>query len=183
MIKAYYIPSGPKNLNALFPEIDFSLVESYQVSCFDNNGALIAITPSFQFNKVCEDDLTLCFVNALSGTDTAQLALTKIVHSTKSESFKTPLSYPLVQSQHAINRINLTANDTYTGIVIVPENQLSWIKELMDSPKVWIESPTDYIPVVLTDSSYPVLNEQAERYEYQINIEFILSHEKITIRS
>lgn len=183
MITVYYIPDGPKNLKALFNDLDLNNLDHYNLEVHDASGNVLATTPEYTYDKPCEEDLVLHFVNALGPVDSIKCNLTTIVHENKSDTIQVPLKYPLDKTLHGVNRINLKANDTYSGIILATEDQLPLVKELLDTAALWIESADSYIPIVLVDGKYPVLNDVPDRYEYQIPIVFTLSHDKLTIRA
>ncbi len=184
---AYYIPCGPDNLASLFPAVDFSKVREYFIQVLDSATTIIASTPLNVMVNPCENDLRIHYVNLAGAVDSFTVTLTNIEHATKADAYQATITNPLVKSVHAINRINLKANNTYRVQLIVQEDNMEMVQELLDTPYAWIEWPgtqgqgPDYLPIVLLDQKTPIRKPE-ERYEYPLDIDFILSHERMTIR-
>lgn len=189
-VKAYYIPNGPANLEALFPSIDFAQVAEYYVEVMEGD-AVIATTP---MNQICgceddEDCFRIHFLNGLGAIDGIDFKMIEKLHEPKSDTFQKPTSYPLVKTDHSIGRFNVKSNDTIRACSIVyNEQHMDWIDELFDSPVAWIEQPdtqgqgVTYLPILILDKKNIKLK-QEERYTYQVEIEFQFSHEKFIIRN
>lgn len=193
MAKAYYIPNGPKNLETLFPMVDFSNVSEYYVQLVDSLDNVIMTTP---VNKMCgcesdSDCIRLFFVNSLGAVDGVNFKLLKAENEPKSESMEKPLSYPLDKQEHAIERVNIKSNNNFTGVTIdYNEEQMDWLDELQDSPAAWIAFPgiqgqePFFMPVVIIDArSIKKKEAETERFYYEYQVEFRYSHEKFVLRN
>lgn len=187
MPNVYFIPSGPKNLAALFPAVDWSTITEYYIEVTDGS-TVLATSPTYQVEKYCEDTVRIHFQNHSGGIDSLPLTLIDVQHESKSDSFQAPTKFPLIKTDHGINRFNIKANTTYTGVTILAEEQLKWVKELQDSPAAWLEwigtqnQADDYLPIVILDQKIPEF-EEANQYENQVTVSFMLSHEVIIIQS
>lgn len=191
MAKAFYIPDGTKNLGLLFSSIDFEQVAEYYVELLDTAGTVVATTP---LTQVCgcdddEDQIRLHFLNYLGTIDAMNFKLREKEHEPTSELYEKPVSYPLDRSQHSVNRFNVKSNDVHRAVSIYyNEEHMDWIDELFDSPTAWMEwaggqgQPAGFIPVVIIDKK-SFKQKVDDRFVYQVEIEFKLSHEKITIRN
>lgn len=191
MAKAYYIPNGPANLQVLFPGIDFSQVAEYYVELIDTANAVVATSP---MNHVCgcddDDDLIrVHFLNTLGAIDAINMKVIVKDHESKSDSFQKPTQYPLVKINHGTGRFNSRSNDTYKAVTIdYYEEDMDWLDELFDAPLAWIEQPAiqgqeaSYTPIVIVDKKTSK-QKQEDRYVYQVELEFTLSHEKFIIRN
>lgn len=190
MAQAFYIPVGVKNLEALFPDIDFNSIAEYYVEVKDLEGTVVATTAIAEIGGCCEDDkVRIHFLNTLGAIDAINFKRVKKEHESKSESWQNPESYPLQKTEHAINRFNVKSNKTYTAKTIdYTEDDQDWLDELFDSPLAWIQwagtqgQPDSFLPIKILDSKRETVKEQ-DRFTYEVTIEFILSHERFTIRN
>lgn len=188
-MKVLYIPSGPKNLQPLFPGIDFSQMGDYHLELLDATGNVVATSNHFVCENNCDDTLRIHFLNRLGTIDAINFKKITEEHQPTSDSYTKPVTYPLQKDQHAISRFNVTSNDDITATnVEYGETEMDWIKEFFDSPLAWLEwkgtqgQPDSYIPIVFLDKKLQTQKED-ERYTYEITIEFKLSHEFINIRN
>lgn len=190
-VKAYYIPNGPANLEALFPSIDFAQVAEYYVEVLDSSDAVIATTPMNQICG-CEDDdscFRIHFLNGLGAIDAVEFKTIEQSHEPKSDTFQKPTSYPLVKTDHSIGRFNVKSNDTIRACTVqYYEQHMDWLDELFDSPTAWIELPAQqgqgatYNPILILDKKN-VKRKMEDAYVYQVEVEFKFSHEKFIIRN
>lgn len=191
MAKAYHIPNGPANLQSLFPAVDFNQVAEYYIEILDNGGTLVATTP---MNQICgceddEDCLRIFFMNGLGAIDGVNFKIIEKNHEAKSDAYQKPTQYPLVKTEHSVNRFNVKSNTTYKGCCTdYNEEDFDWLEELFDAPLAWIYQPAiqgqvaTYLPVVILDKVF-LRQKQEDRFTYQVEIEFKLSHEKFIIRN
>ena len=190
MTKAYYIPNGPKNLIPLFPSINFEDLSRYYVEVLDTDGDVVATTNINQLGGCCEDDkIRIHFLNALGGIDAINFKRLTETHEVKGDLYERPVAYPLVKSDHAINRFNVRGNDTITIVTTdFSETDKDWLTELFDSPLAWMEWTGDegqddsYIPVTVLDKQFPKVT-QEDRFNYQVTLDIRLSHERFIIRN
>lgn len=186
MPNVYFIPNGPKNLQPLFPGLDFTQVASYYLEVLDETAAVVASTPLNLNIKPCDDDIRLHFESYAGGIDSMIFKLTDVEHETTSDSIQKSIVYPLIKNIHALNRINIKANDTYVVQRDFTEDNMDWIMELLDSPYAWLEwaatqgQVDDYLPIVILNKK-SVKRKFEERFAYTVTVEFMLSHDKMLI--
>lgn len=181
----YNIPNGPKNLSVIFPTVDFSKVLSYYIRVIAEDESVIATSP-LNFVETCEDYITIHFVNQLGSNDSIPLRLINADTDSKSETIQIPSTGN--KSTHGINRFNIKYNHIYKAEVALSEEAAQWIMELFGSPYAWLEwegtqnQADDYIPIVLIDKRIQH-RKDTERYQYIIEVDFSLSHEKLSPRA
>lgn len=190
-VKAYYIPNGPLNLASHFPTINFEEVAEYYVEVIDNLDAVVATSPMNQICG-CEEDadcIRIHFLNGAGGIDAVNFKLKNREHEPKSQTTEKPTSYPLVRTEHAINRTNIKSNDTFKAVTIdYQEEDMDWLDELLDSPLAWAEWPetqglsAGLVPIVILDKKSDKFKEN-DRYTYEVEVDFIFSHQKFIIRN
>jgi hypothetical protein len=172
----YYIPSGPRNLAALFPSLNWSDIDEYYITV-----GSIATTPIFDMLG-CEDDVRLHFVNYLGGIDSIAFKF-EAERQTSSTTYQRPVSIPFNRALPGITRLNIRSTDVFTFTAIVDESQTNWADEIYDSPLAWIEHPgmsDQYIPLLITDQKR-VKYKLEDRFSYEIILECQLSHERMII--
>lgn len=190
MIRSYYIPNGPKNLQPLFPAVDFSLLSAYYVQVKDDGGNVVATGNINEFNGCCnEDKIRINFLNYAGAVDAINFKLLTIEQEAKSEGIEKPVQYPLEKPVHNVGRFNVKSNDTYTLInEDYGEEDKDWIEELFASPLAWMQwsgvqgQADSYIPIVIIDQKFEKVK-QDEKYIYQVQLQFKLSHERFIIRN
>lgn len=187
----FQLPAGPKNLETLFPGVDFTQVEEYQLQVKEHGEeTVILTTPVYKRACCCNDDtIRLFFVNYLGGIDAVNFRRITEETETVSSSWNKPNVYPLAKWDGGKQRFNVTSNET-----IIAENNCyqeedqDWLKELVATPNAWIQwtgvqnQPDDYIPVVIRDGKF--LTRKTEgRYEYVLQIQFDFANENIILRN
>ncbi|SFW16055.1 hypothetical protein [Chitinophaga sancti] len=189
--KVQYIPFGSKNMENTFPSIPWKDVEEYYMQVTNLEGAVVATTPHYFIEDGTpgeDESCRLHFLNSLGGIDAITFWQTEENYEVKSSTWQKPLSVPLIKSDGGNSRYNVQANDNRKVTAVFQEDVISWVKELMRSPSVWIEwkgvqgQPDDYLPVLLKDATYNTLKVD-DRYEYQLTVEFQFSNTDITIRN
>ncbi|MEJ7831176.1 MAG: hypothetical protein WKF91_23420 [Segetibacter sp.] len=186
----FYIPNGPKNLSALFPLVNLNDVDEYYIQGLDGNNAVLITSTVNELSKCCEEDkIRIHFANYLGTIDAINFMLITKEHNLKSSSWERPLKAPLDKAVHSVLRSNVKSNNVFNVLSIdYNEAQMDWIEELFDSGMAWMEwkgtqgQPDNYIPIIVTDKSI-VTRKVDDRYIYEMQLEFILSHDKILIRN
>lgn len=183
-MNVYYIPSGTKNLNNLFPELNFNEVKDYYVEVY-NDATVIATTPVFNVGCCC--DIRVIFYNYLGTYDGINFSAPNIIHENISKLFQKGLSYPLSETDTGLERYGISSNDTYDVInTCYTEKDKEWVQELLDSPKAFITTigieglPDAYLPIIILDSKF---EKQRNTFDYIIKLQFKLSNEFIIIRN
>lgn len=191
MARAFYIPNGPKNLETLFPLVDFNNVGRYYVEVKNVNGDVVATSPlNIQCCGCCEEDrVRINFLNRLGAIDAIDFKLLNEEHETKSSEYETPTQYPLEKPVHAVGRFDVKSNDTtkvYNKEYV--EEDREWLMEILDSPVAWMQwegtqgQDDSFIPIVILDKKMEKIKEN-DRFIYELIFEFKLSHEKFIIRN
>lgn len=191
MAKVFYIPNGPKNLETLFPLLDFNNIGRYYVEVKNVNGDIVATSPmNVQCCGCCADDrVRINFLNRLGGIDAIDFKLLIQEHESKSDEFEKPVQYPLEKPDHGIGRFNVKSNDTFRVYnKEYSEEDREWLDEILDSPIAWIQwegtqgQEDSFIPIVIIDKKMEKIKEK-DRFIYELVFEFKLSHEKYIIRN
>lgn len=185
----YLIPAGPKNLQSLFPGIDFSQVTDYYLEVKNTDNTVVATTPTYKSNCCCPDDkIRIHFLNYLGAYDAVNFRKPAVEHADTSTQYKNGLNYPLQKTDTGTERFNISSNDTYTALLKCKEADMPWLQELADSPKMYLEwtgiegQADDYIPIIKTDGKFEKLKNQIE-FDYEFTLEFKLSNEFYSIRN
>lgn len=183
------IPNGPKNLSSYFPTIDWSDVDSYEVSIKSANGDTMAIFHN-EISCCCnEDKIRINFVNSLGRVDGINFNHKEETLETRSDTWHKSLNYPLVKSDGGFQRFNIKSNETYKGVnLCYSEADMEWVKELFTSPRAWIEwkgqedQPDAFIPIIILDKKIITIKKE-DRYYYEINIDFAMANDNIHLRN
>jgi hypothetical protein len=187
----FLLPAGPKNLQSLFPGVDFTQVEEYYLEVQDQDSLeVLATTNSYKRGCCCNDDVfRLFFVNRLGGIDAINFRLMTEEFETVSSSWRKPLQYPLAKWDSGKQRYNVTSNETWVAVnTCFGEEDKEWIKELLATPNAWIQwfgtqgQDDDYLPVVLKDGKFEMQKIEG-RYEYVLQIEIEMGNDDINLRN
>lgn len=190
MMKAFYIPNGPKNLAGLFPSVNFGNLAEYYLEVKTSAGTVIASTTrTIVDNKCCADKVRLRFLNYSGAIDGMNFQVVMAEHEAKSTSYMRPTKANFAKTDHKINRFNVTANNTITiSNISYNEKDMNWVNEMVDSPLCWMEwkgtqgQSDGYIPVIIKDTK--ILNvKDVDRYVYEVQMQIELSNDKFIIRN
>ena len=187
----FLLPSGPKNLQSIFPGVDFSQVEEYFLQIKDqNSGDIIATTN--RFNRACccnEDTFRLFFVNYVGGIDAINFRMITEETEVTSNSWQKSNQYPLAKWDGGTQRYNVSSNESWVGFnSCFTEADQEWLKELMATPNAWIQwfgtqsQDDDYIPVVITDGKFTT-HKYEDRYDYGFQLGFEMANKNIILRN
>lgn len=183
------VPNGIKNIDSIFPLINFSQVSEYFIEGLSNSDVVLFTTTLNHVSKHCDDTIRVHFVNYLGTIDAINFKLQTKEHEPKSSQWENSLKYPLDNHLHGINRSNIKSNSTYkVSSTDYSESHMDWIEELFDSGKAWMEwigtqgQADSYIPIVISDQNFTP-RKVDDRYFYELTLEFKLSHDKILIRN
>jgi hypothetical protein len=191
MVRVYYIPNGPRNIQAMFPGVNFSNVARYYIEMQDVTNAVIGNTTINELVSQCcgLDKIRVHFLNYLGTIDAINFSLAQKEHEAKSSSFERSTTWPLIKRTHGINRFNVKSNDTLTlSVIDYREEDMGWVDELVDSPLAFMEwigtqgQSDDYIPLVVQDIK-KISFKRDDRWIYEVIIEVKLSHDRIIIRN
>jgi hypothetical protein len=188
---SFVIPGGPKNIENLFPDVDFDRVESYYLELIKrSDDSAILTTPEYKKGCCCDDDtVRIFFVNRLGGIDAVNFAKVGEELEVNSQQWKKPLKTPMEKWDGGLQRFNVTSNEIVTveNRCYAEEDQ-DWLKELLETPNAWIQwigtqgQDDDYIPIVIVDGKF-VTRKNVERYHYVLQLQFVYANENLTLRN
>lgn len=167
MPNVFLIPTGTKNL-----QFNFNEIKDYYVEVLDSDNAVVATTPIMQVENC--NEVRLHFINYLGGFDAVNFPKPKVIHEASGSEFK--------KSDLGSERFNVNSNDTYEVKRLSREDEMEWLQECIDSPKVYLESEKGYIPVVMLNGKFEKLK-NAEEYKYEFVLQFKLSQEFKILRN
>lgn len=195
------IPAGPKNLQPLFPTVDFTQVQEYYVQLVDlssgsgsgsdeENIGIIVTSPTYRRACCCSDDtFRLFWVNRLGQVDGINLKLLTEDLVVKSERWRKALNYPLCKFDGGFQRLNVESNESQVAEnICFPEEDQEFLKEVLDAPNAWVQwtgtqgQADDYIPVVIEDGTFATRKEN-ERYIYAFQVKFSFSNDNQGVRN
>jgi hypothetical protein len=178
-----YMPCGVGNMSAAFPGINFRDIAWYFVELLDDSNIIIATTGKIYPVECSEDHIRIHFLNTLGAFDAVSFKTATVEGDIKSDSWQKAITDPFDQSAHGTSRFNVRSNRTYTvKTVDYPETAMDWMEELFRSPVAYMQRKGYYIPIVIQDAKFPSVKED-ERYNYEVALQFKLSHEFINIRN
>ena len=189
-LKAYYIPNGPKNLETIFPDIDWNRVAEYHIEILHGGDTLgFSTTNNLIDGECCADKFRIQFLQDCGAVDGINMKKLTKEHEVKSSRYQVSTKHPLQKPTHAHQRFNVKANDIFTLFNHdYREEDMSWIEELVHSPMAWMEwkgtqnQPDSYIPIIILDTKLVTFKFE-ERYIYEVQIQATLSHERYIIRN
>jgi hypothetical protein len=187
--KVFYIPNAPENLQSFFPDLDFSLIASYQIQVLAG-GVIAESSINNLTGECCEDNMRIHFLNFLGAIDAINVKPQIKEFEAKSDRYTAPTPWPLIRSQHGINRFNVKANEpTTVQTDDYPQEDNYWINELIASPLAWLEwtpedsaAGADYLPIVIEDIKIQDQTE-TDRFENRIRFNITYSYDKFIIRN
>ncbi len=187
-MKLIYIPSGPKNLTAIFPAVVLGNAADYYLTIKSESDVVLATTNTYTTKPACDNAIRIHWLNALGTIDAVTLELDKIDTDTNSERWKKPLAYPLAKPVEELRRFNIRSSDTHTATTVeYTEADMDWLMELAEAPMAWLEwkgtqsQPDSYLPIIVLDGKFEKLK-QDDRYVYEFRLQFKMSNEKISLR-
>lgn len=183
MAEIFHIPSGPKNLTALFPAIVWRNVSEYYIQAVAGS-TVISTSPLMKIGCCCDEQgIRVHFLNYFNRYDAVNFNKPSIVHNTDSGSYMKRLSTTFNILEAALEKTNIQANDTYElSTYCYKEEDTAWLKELIDTPKAYMEYKTSYLSIYITSGSME-LQKSKEEWFYEVKIEFKFSNPYITLRN
>ena len=185
----YLIPNGTKNLQQIFPTVDWNGLDSYYVQVSDEAGDIVATSPINQVNPYNNpDEIRIHFLNYLGAFDAVNFLKPTIAHEDTSTEFQKSLPSVLSKTDFSFERFNIRSNDTFTAKRKSNENEMQFLQECWDSPVILLEwkgtegQPDSYIPIVKITGKMEKLKNNKE-FTYDFIIQFKLSNEYIIIRN
>lgn len=187
--QVYYIPNGPANLESIFPDVDWSQVARYLVSALSGGDIIAQSTVNNLLGECCEDKIRIHFRNYLGTIDAINSKEVTDEFEAKSDQWQRGLPFPLVMSQHGVNRFNVKANNVITvEVTDYPQEDNQWINELISTSLAWIEFQPfdavdpDYMPIIVQDIKILDVTEN-DRFENVLRLQITYSHPKFIIRN
>lgn len=192
-MKIYYVPEGIPNIKGYFPTINFDQVEEWNVYVKDSNGNVLATSRQNQIGCCCIDEKArIHFINSLGEVDSINFIRVLEETESKSDSWQKSQKFPLNRTKGGSYRKNIKSNESYEAETrCYGETDQYWLKELIDTPKAWIETDLPngflesiekaFIPISITDTKL-VTRKNTQRYEYIVKIKFSMSNENQTLR-
>lgn len=192
-MKVLYIPEGIANLQQIFPTINFNDVDEYSVVVHGENNEPMAESRTIRLDCCCnEEKIRINFINSIGEIDSINFFRAIEETETKSDSWEKSLKFPLDKTLGGNYRLNTQSNENYEAETKCwSEKEQYWIKELLSTPKAWIEmklpngflesDEKQYIPIIIADSKI-ITRKNELRYEYIVKIKFSMSNENITLR-
>lgn len=185
----YFIPAGPKNLDPIFPGLNWANVKDYYIQVLDVDGNVVSTSPIIiPCNCANDESVVISFLNYLGAFDTVIFQKPRIIHEPVSGEYKKGLTHPLSKTDTGIERFNVTANDNYEAKRKCKEAEMIWLQESAGSPKAFMawagtEGQADnYLPIRILDFKFDKLKNDRE-FEYDFVIQFKLANEFFSIRN
>lgn len=184
-ITAGRIDISPAALTRNF-SIDFSTVNYFSIQLFDSLGIAKSVIRNYRYKSLClNDSAEILFLNKLGGFDKCTFFnLRETLEVSKTNLAKTPFAIDgngnYTDNQNGIfntdtetifvNRVN-----TYKAITDpLTDAQSYWLKELVESPKVYVKLPNgNFLPIQLNTTNYPVLQKKYSTSLMRLEIEFV----------
>ncbi|MFV0140999.1 hypothetical protein [Empedobacter falsenii] len=188
MKKVYYIPEGIENLKKIFPYVDFSLVEKWNVQVLNAENEIIAQTRDNVIGCCCFDKKRISFVNSLGETESVNFTKPQISNEIKSSVWEKSIKVSSKNKhEHSLIRSNITSNETVeVETNCFTEMEMHWLDELATTEKAWVEelegSTKIQVPINIEDMRF-VKRKSKDRFEYFIKISYTMSHKNLTRRS
>ncbi len=187
----YLLPNGPKNLNSLFPTINWDDIEEYYIQALDRADNILATGSMNKMSCCCKEGeyIRIHFVNYLGTYDAVNFEHYTILHEPESTTYEKSLRFPLSKTDTGIERFNVRSNETFQlKTCAYTEKDMDWLMELVDSPKAYIEwkgkegQPDSYIPIIILNGKKEK-RKLEERYSYEFILEAKFSNENIILRN
>lgn len=177
------IPCGTSNLKKIFPSLDFKSIYSYDVSIKNIAFQTLATSNTYIVSD-CEqvDKVRIYFLNKLGCFDALNFQRASEELEVSSEKVKRQLPSDFKISDFSLVRNNIISNELKTFTTYVSESQMSWAKEIIDSPIHYQDFNNEYLSIVMKDTSIETLKTEG-RYTYRITIQYYMSNENFTIRN
>lgn len=188
-----HIGMGIENLKEVTPAVTGSSVKSYTVVCHpqadDNLEDGGIFLESRMFNVVegeCGyDGVRFAFINELGTWDyyTFPLADSKRDSITRNNFNKNDIDYGNLGNYDSAARGSRTYNMSYKEQRSVESNYLTqaeadWLRELIESPNVYMQDGDDFIAVTLTNANFEYKTNPRSQKLYTLRVEFEVSKQR-----
>ena len=182
-VNGTYIPSHPKNLlDAGITQNQLDLTAYYEI-VVDGNGFYYTID-----REGCNyPRVNFLFINSFGVWDSYGVSLPK-AHNTSLD--KKQITKPMIDysSQTApyngLRRgheyYNIQTMDRFSiSSEFLTQEQAEWLSELLESPSVYIQEGTNFIPVLITNSTYVHNTNKKAQKIFQYRIEYTTSNQRL----
>lgn len=188
----YYMPTGPKNLDAAFPvaPVDWLSIKSYSVELVASTGTTILTSNTYDLGCCCTDEKArIQFLNYLGTFDGVNFRKPLVIHEPKSEMYvkagKTSMGKRIISAQ----RHSVRSNDTWEAKTdCYGELNMPWLQELADSPLAYMQwaskqgQPDDFLAIFILDKPFEKLKNVNEHL-YDFSVTYKLSNDFKNIRT
>jgi hypothetical protein len=190
-MNSYFIPAGPKNLQALFPALSVEQIDSYFLVMRDATGLELATSVMYKLDCCCSEGyVRIEFMNDDGTKDGVNFGKPSIVQEAKSSMFQKHKNYPETKEDYGLRKFNLRANDTYEcSTTCYDEKAMQWMSELFRSPVAYLHQMNQpqnqgdfYLPINIVDGTFD-LQKNSEEYSYLVTIKFTLANIYSSIRT
>lgn len=179
----YHLATGLKDLKALIPELPDDDIEEYFVEVLDSTDTVVITTPHFHVGGCCDGDKVRFFFQTAGGViDGINGQFYTEEFDVKAEvGIRNNTANPI---NHAQFKTSVKANETRRIVFQIMEEEMTWFKEFLSSPLVWVanDANTNYVPVMVVDGKQST-RKFDERYDYQFEVDIQFSNEYKTLRS
>ena len=182
------LPDGPKNLESLFPSVDFTTIDEYFVELLTTADAVLLTTSVIKLCN-CHDAIRVHFESRLGRIDAVNFEQVKKAHGNKSSEYKKPLPDNNVKTDTGAERFNVRSNETWEAITWrYLEADMKWLMECADSSKALLEwvgtdgQNDSFLPIVIQDGSWE-LKKIDNEFVYEFRIQFKMANEKSNLRN
>lgn len=142
-----------------------------------------------RYNRVrpCFDEgVTFAFINNYGYYDyyTSDKPVREVTDVERNIYKRTNVDYSSTTSLYDITRrgaeqYNTGYNDRYqVTTALLDKDEASWLTELLDSPEVYIQEDGNFIPIVITNSTYTHNTNQARQKVFQYTIEYYYANQR-----
>lgn len=189
--KVYSFNAGIPNLRTMFTTIAWDNVVEYELFVYY---VFFQATRQYYYVKqsCCDEHKRIFFLNSLGAWDGLNVEYVKEINKTQSENYqavgRTIWDGNTSKAFHSVSRSQPKQNDLYEAqCKDYDEKDMYWIKELLGSPRAYIQwsapgQPKSLLPIVIEDMETTTLKTD-DRYEYLLTFKFRLSNERITLRN
>lgn len=190
MSNVFYIPNGPKDLRAIFTDIDFSKVDEYYIEVLDLAEEVVATTTINKMGCCCNEDMVrIRFLNYLGTYDGINFSRPVVSHKPESNQYINGLTAVLNKTDTGIERANVRANDTKLCVNnCYNQEDVKWLQELCDSPKAFEEwtgteqQADSFLPIRILDRAFDKAK-NVDDYLVAFELEYVMANGSFIIRN
>lgn len=182
-VNGTYIPSGPQNLlDAGITQNQLDLTDYYQIEIGGYSFYYKIDREGCNYDRV-----NFLFINSFGVWDNYGVSLPK-AHNTsldKKQITKPMIDYSSTTSPYnGLRRgheyYNIQSTDTYSiSSEFLTQQQAEWLSELLESPSVYIQEGSNFIPVLITNSAYVHNTNKKSQKIFQYRIEYTTSNQRL----